>query len=123
MKASSQRKHMVLHAKFKAWKDISYPLGLRTQCGHRMYPYEVAGGATKGTGIHHEQETSCLEMSEVPRLHTLESSSGCCSLDLLRLPMIGWRMRRVLCAWRKETEKEIRFRYIKGLLPQKVRLL
>jgi len=122
LRALSHRTHTVLHAQFKAWKNISYPLGLRTQRRNTIYPLESTGGATKGTGRHHEQGTSFLEMTEAARLRALENSSGYCSLDLLRLPMIGWRMRRVLYAWRKLTEKETRFRYIKDILPQTVRL-
>lgn len=42
------------------------------------------------------------------------------SLVLLRLPMIGQRMRRVLHAWRKLAKKEKRLNYIRDMLPHKV---
>lgn len=42
------------------------------------------------------------------------------SLVLLRLPMVGKRMRRVLHAWRKLAKKGKRLKYIRDMLPQKV---
>lgn len=88
-----------------------------------MYPCSVSGDATKGTGTQDVQGTSCLGVKEAARLHALGSSSGFRSLDLLRLPMIGWLMRRMLYAWRTQTEKEMRFRYIKDILPNNVSVL
>ena len=45
------------------------------------------------------------------------------SLVLLRLPMVGQRMRRVLQAWRKLAKKGKRLNYIRDMLPKKVSVL
>lgn len=126
LKAASHRNHALVQAKFSAWKNKSYPLGLRVQWSPRTYPCANAydAGCTKGAGSHHPaltlHETECVERTEEERAQDSRASSGSARLALLRSSMIRWRLGRMLLLWRKQTEKEMRFRYIRGTLRQKV---
>lgn len=126
LKASNHRNHVVVKAKFNAWKNKLYPLGLRVQWSPKAYPHTNAYNARgpKDAGTHtlalRLQGMERLEQTEAERAQDLKSSSGYASLALLRLPMIRRRLRRMLFVWRRKTEKEMRFRYIRGTLPQKV---
>lgn len=130
LKAMSHVNHTLLQTKFIAWKNRSYPLGLRSPWSPSTYHCEKEHDArgTNCAGTHHpalaSHQIRCVERAEAER--ALDSrgwrgSSGSARLALLRLPMIRWRLRRTLFVWRKQTEKETRFRYITGILPQKVK--
>lgn len=132
MKASVQAKCAMLQACFKGWKATIFPSGMGskrgpTACGNRgihgmkgpeaqslAHGDEKLGGST--------QETQHLGMIEATSTQSCGSPFRASSLDMLRLPMVGRRMRRILCGWRKVVKKGKRHRYIRDMLPQKVGL-
>lgn len=139
--------HRVTQSIFRAWKSAVFPLGVRVQwapkvCAHRD------GGAAQDEGIRlrlpntskAENATSsgqveCLGLAEAATTSEQDGRSSFKRanseqdrrislkhdyLVLLRLPMVGQRMRRVLHAWRKLAKKGKRLNYIRDMLPQKV---
>lgn len=135
MKAFKYRSHKVLQVALNAWKNKLYPLGLRRQWGTGIRPYlssspEEAAKEQIELSNHQAKELApgsreirCLETTEAATADDWKSSAGCDSLVLLRLPMVGQRMRRVLYVWRKRVQKEKRVRYIREALPRKVSLV
>lgn len=75
-------------------------------------------GLTEATTNNEQDEGSSLKNanSEQDKIIPLKHDS----LVLLRLPMVGQRMRRLLHAWRKLAKKGKRLNYIRDMLPQKV---
>lgn len=116
---------MIVRAKFNAWKNMWYPLGLPVQWGPRIRPYTYSDNreAKSSARIPQEhwkklalrsRESRCLETTEAARAQDWESSSGCASLVSLRLPLIGQRVRRVLYVWRKRAKTKARVRLIRN---------
>lgn len=133
LRASSHRNYMLVRAKFNAWRNILYPLGVPGQWGPKIRPYTYSDsrGTKKSTGTQHDHSKKltlrsrglkCLETTEAARAQDWESSSRRASLVLLRLPLIGQRVRRVLYVWRKRAKADRRFRFIRNTLPNKVSL-
>lgn len=124
LKALIHRNHVVVQAKSSAWKNKLYPLGLRVQWSPRTPPCTNAcdAGGTKDALTHQfalrSQKMVCLETTEAARAQASRGSSGYTKLALLRLSMIRRRVRRMLLLWRKQTDKEMRVRYIRRTLPQ-----
>lgn len=126
LKASNHRNRVVVQANFNTWEYKLHPLERVQWRPTTHHPRTNAHdeGGTQGAGTHQlalrSQGMGCLATTEADRAEDLGSSSGYASLALLRLPMIRRRLRRMLFVWRKQTEKEKRFRYIRRTLPQKV---
>ncbi|CAM9894495.1 unnamed protein product [Pylaiella littoralis] len=125
LRTSGHRNHMIVRAKFNAWKNMWYPLGLPVQWGPRIRPYTNSDNreAKSSARIPQEhwkklalrsRESRCLETTEAARAQDWESSSGCASLVSLRLPLIGQRVRRVLYVWRKRAKTKARVRLIRN---------
>ncbi|CAM9354240.1 unnamed protein product, partial [Scytosiphon promiscuus] len=133
LKALKYRSHKDMQVAVNAWKNKIYPLGLRRQWGSGITPYACARQGNAATKVgeaphHHAKDVSprvrgirCLQTTEAATAQDWKTSEGCNSLVLLRLPMVGQRLRQVLYVWRKRAQKEKQFRYIRETLPQKVR--
>ncbi|CAM9551851.1 unnamed protein product, partial [Ectocarpus fasciculatus] len=125
--ANTHRNHRLVEAMFNTWRNRVYPLGLRAHWdGLRPCTHSYTEGATKSNETQQTEELAegsrevqCLRTTEAATARDWESVAGCSSLLLLRLPMIGQRVRRVLYVWRKRAKKEIRFRYIQDTLPKR----
>lgn len=120
---------MTKKAAIQAWKNTVYPLGLRVQRGPSIGSRD--GEATRNARVHvatNKEGTKpwrakeCLKVTTAATAQDWTTLLGCSSLVLLRLPMIGKHMRRVLYVWRKLTKKGKRVEYIRSILPQKVGL-
>ena len=132
---------------FSAWKSAVFPLGLRGQWAPRVRARRD-GKPAQDEGIRlrlpkTSKTINAASSGEVEYLGLIEAtpksdqggrsplkdatneqadkiSLNHDSLVLLRLPMVGKRMRRVLHAWRKLAKKGKRLNYIRDMLPQKV---
>ncbi|CAM9425080.1 unnamed protein product [Ectocarpus sp. 12 AP-2014] len=125
LQAKTHRNHRVVETMFSTWRNRVHPLGLRAHWGG-IRPCTYIEGATKSKATQQNEdlavgsrEMQCLRTTEAATARDWESVAGCSSLLLLRLPMIGQRVRRVLYVWRKRARKEIRFRYIRDTLPKR----
>ncbi|CAM9510845.1 unnamed protein product, partial [Laminaria digitata] len=118
---------------FRAWKNAVFPLGLRAQWGPRASvhrdgePAQDEGARLRLSNTSKAKnavtEVECLGLTEATANNQHDGRSPSLkhdSLVLLRLPMIGQRMRRVLHAWRKLAKKGKRLNYIRDMLPHKV---
>lgn len=127
LKASIHADRRILRTATTAWKNTVYPLGLQVE-----WDPSIRVGQKESTG-HDEvepspntetnlrsQERKCFEQTRAATAQDWSTSSKNSSLVLLRLPLVGKRMRRVLYVWWKITKKEKRLRYIRDMLPQKV---
>lgn len=125
MQVRAFRLRNIKQATLGAWKNAVYPLGLRVQ-------WNPSGPVSAGRTIE-DRETRKAENEGRPRQETTpedgglelsKEATGCSSSSvLLRLPMVEKRIRRLLYAWRKLAIKGKRLRYIRDMLPQKVRVI
>lgn len=124
LRASDYRIRKMKQTIFGVWKNAVYPLGLRVQWkpskgASPVRTMDDRGLRKRANDGRLSQRTARGEEGLEP---TKEATGGSDSLVLLRLPMVGKRMRRVLYEWRKLSIKAKRLRYIRDMLPQKVKL-
>lgn len=129
LKASKHSDLRIRRVVFMAWKNTVYPWGLRRQWGPRVRAAhgggakvaEAAQPSSTGGIPSLSREMECLDLTSATAAKDWTTSSGLSAIVLLRLPMVGKRMRRILYVWRKLTKRGKRLRYIRDMLPRKVR--